>query len=275
MSWKETIRALRRDYIKSAEDYVKDVMPPLDFNQTKKIKKNTSDFISKIYSNSYTRYLKDEHIVSKEVIENLLLTREAKTFLRNTAKPLADEISNNVDDEKVRDIVTELLSSSLHTFNEQIYQFNLSTTNSRRARSGKTFETIIQILCEDVFGYPVNTQAMVGRSTWNGNNLKKIDFLIPDLKTYRTNRVNSLLISTKTSLKERWEQIVSELVISRAPQIYLCTLDKAINAGLIQSISEHNITLVLLKKQQERFPSHSNVISFETLFNKIIPKALS
>lgn len=275
MGWKETIRALRRDYIKSAEDYVNDVMPKLDFNQTKQIKKNTSDFISKIYSNSYTRYLKDEQIVSKEVIENLLLTPEAKTFLKNTAKPLSDEISKNVDDEKVKDIVTELLGSSLHTFNEQIYQFNLSTTNSRRARSGKTFETIIQILCEDVYGYPVNTQAMVGRSTWDGNNLKKIDFLIPDLKTYRTNRVNSLLISTKTSLKERWEQIVSELVISRAPQIYLCTLDKAINEGLIKSISEHNITLVLLKKQKEKFKSHSNVTSFETLFNTIIPKALS
>lgn len=275
MGWKETIRALRRDYIKTAEDYVTDVMPKLDYNQTKQIKKNTSDFISKIYSNSYTRYLKDEQIVSKEVIENLLLTPEAKTFLKNTAKPLSDEISKNVDDEKVKDIVTELLSSSLHTFNEQIYQFNLSTTNSRRARSGKTFEIIIQILCEDVYGYPVNTQAMVGRPIWDGNNLKKIDFLIPDLKTYRTNRVNSLLISTKTSLKERWEQIVSELVISRAPQIYLCTLDKTINEGLIQSMSEHNITLVLLKKQKEKFKSHSNVISFETLFNTVIPKALS
>ena len=275
MGWKETIRALRRDYIKTAEDYVTDVMPKLDFNQTKQIKKNTSDFISKIYSNSYTRYLKDEQIVSKEVIENLLLTPEAKTFLKNTAKPLSDEISKNVDDEKVKDIVTELLSSSLHTFNEKIYQFNLSTTNSRRARSGKTFEIIIQILCEDVYGYPVNTQAMVGRPIWDSNNLKKIDFLIPDLKTYRTNRVNSLLISTKTSLKERWEQIVSELVISRAPQIYLCTLDKTINEGLIQSMSEHNITLVLLKKQKEKFKSHSNVISFETLFNTVIPKALS
>lgn len=275
MSWKETIRVLRGYYIKTAEDYVTEVMPKLDFNQTKQIQKNTSDFISKIYSNSYTRYLKDEQIVSKEVIENLLITPEAKTFLKNTAKPLSDEISKNVGDEKVKDIVTELLSSSLHTFYEQIYQFNLSTTNSRRARSGKTFEIIIQILCEDVYGYPVNTQAMVGRPTWDRNNLKKIDFLIPDLKTYKTNRVNSLLISTKTSLKERWEQIVSELVISRAPQIYLCTLDKTINEGLIQSMSEHNITLVLLKKQKEKFKSHSNVISFETLFNKVIPKALS
>lgn len=275
MGWKETIKALRKDYIKKAENYVIDVMPKLDFNQTKKIKKNTSDFISKIYSSSYARYLEDEQIVSKEVIENLLITPEAKTFLKNTAKPLSDEISKNVDDEKVKDIVTELLSSSLHTFNQQIYLFNLSTTNSRRARSGKTFELIIQILCEDVYGYPVNTQATVGRPTWDRNNLKKIDFLIPDLKTYRTNRVNSLLISTKTSLKERWEQIVSELVISRAPQIYLCTLDESINEGLIQSISEHNITLVLLKKQKDKFKSHSNVISFETLFNTVIPKALS
>ena len=275
MSWKETIRVLRGYYIKTAEDYVTEVMPKLDFNQTKQIQKNTSDFISKIYSNSYTKYLKDEQMVSKEVIENLLITPEAKTYLKNTAKPLSDEIRKNVGDKKVKDIVTELLSTSLHTFYEQIYQFNLSTTNSRRARAGKTFEIIVQILCEDVYGYPVNTQAMVGRPTWDRNNLKKIDFLIPNLKTYRTNRVNSLLISTKTSLKERWEQIVSELVISRAPQIYLCTLDKTINEGLIQSMSEHNITLVLLKKQKEKFNSHSNVISFETLFNTVIPKALS
>ena len=275
MSWKETIKTLRRGYIKTAEDYVNEVMPNLDFKETKTIKKNTSDFISKIYDNSYNKYLKDEHIVSKEVIENLLLTKEAKTYLKNTAKPLSDKINKSINDEKIKDIITELLSSSLHTFNEQIYQFNLSTTNSRRARSGRTFEIIIQILCEDVFGYPVITQALVGRPNWNNNNLKKIDFLIPDLKTYKSNRTNALLISTKTSLKERWEQIVSELVISRAPQIYLCTLDKNINEGLIQNISEHNITLVLLKKQQEKFKSHSNVISFENLFNSVIPKVLS
>ena len=52
MSWKETIRALRRGYIKTAEDYVTEVMPKLDFNKTKQIQKNTSEFISKIYSNS-------------------------------------------------------------------------------------------------------------------------------------------------------------------------------------------------------------------------------
>lgn len=275
MDWIDTIRAIRSDYIKSAEDYVNEVMPNLNFNKTREIKRNTSDFISKIYANSYASYLKDEHIVSKEVIENLLITPDARTFLKKTAKPLSDKFSSDIDDEKVRDLVSELLSSSLHSLNEQIYQFNLSTTNSRRARSGRTFEIIIKILCEDVFGFPVVTQAMVGRPIWDGNSLKKIDFLIPDIETYRNNRMNSLLISTKTSLKERWEQIVSELAISRAPQIYLCTLDKNINETLIQSISEYNITLVLLKKQQERFKSHSNVISFEKLFNNTIPKALS
>jgi len=39
MSWIETIRALRKDYIKRTKDYVSYVMPKLDFNQTKQIKK--------------------------------------------------------------------------------------------------------------------------------------------------------------------------------------------------------------------------------------------
>ena len=39
MSWKDTIRTLRRNYIKTAEEYVNEVMPNLDFNEIKTIKK--------------------------------------------------------------------------------------------------------------------------------------------------------------------------------------------------------------------------------------------
>ena len=87
MTWNTIIRDLRKDYIKEAKTYVEEVMPHLDFNKTKEIKKNTSDFISKMYLNSYNKYLQDEQIVNKEIIENLLITDEAKSFFKDIAKP--------------------------------------------------------------------------------------------------------------------------------------------------------------------------------------------
>ena len=39
MTWNTIIRDLRKDYIKEAKTYVEEVMPHLDFNKTKEIKK--------------------------------------------------------------------------------------------------------------------------------------------------------------------------------------------------------------------------------------------
>ena len=40
-----------------------------------------------MYLNSYNKYLQDEQIVNKEIIENLLITDEAKSFFKDIAKP--------------------------------------------------------------------------------------------------------------------------------------------------------------------------------------------
>jgi len=275
MSWKKTIQNIRNSYIKETKAYVQNVTPELNILERGKIKSSLSKFILKIYNESYKKYLIDEQLVTAEIMDHLLITAEAKKYIKNTAEPILKNIKLASNDERTKDLISQLLTSSMHKFSDQIYDFNLSTTNSRRSRSGKTFEIIIEFVLKNIFEYPVVSQALVGKSRWQKNNLKKVDFLLPNLATYRKNRTATILISTKTSLKERWEQIVSELVVSNVPQIYLCTIDENLTIGMIDSIGEHNITLVVPKKQKEKFKRFANIVSFEIFFNKIIPKLLS
>lgn len=275
MSWKKTVQNIRNNYIKETKEYVLNVTPDLNTSEIKKIKLSLSEFILKIYNDSYKKYLIDEQLVTAEIMDHLLITTEAKNYIKNIAGPILNNIKSVSNEESTKDLIAQLLTTSMHRFSDQIYDFNLSTTNSRRSRSGKTFEIIIEHILRNIFEYPVVSQVLVGKSRWQKNNLKKVDFLLPNLETYRKNRTATILISTKTSLKERWEQIVSELVVSNVPQIYLCTIDKNLTTGMIGSIGEHNITLVVPKKQKEKFRGFANIIAFETFFNKTIPKLLS
>ena len=56
--------------------------------------------------------------------------------------------------------------------------------------------------------------------------------------------------------------------------MYLLTLDEGIGDSLLDTMRNHNITLVAPKYVQERNEGKRNLISFEELFNRELPHIL-
>ena len=78
----------------------------------------------------------------------------------------------------------------------------------------------------------------------------------------------------KTSLRERWQEVVEETTLSNLPNIYLLTCDNDISSSKIQQMREHNIILVVFKEVKEKLKDFESVISFEYYFSKEIPSIM-
>ncbi|MRB24902.1 restriction endonuclease, partial [Bacillus thuringiensis] len=53
------------------------------------------------------------------------------------------------------------------------------------------------------------------------------------------------LISMKTTLRERWQEVPEEMKRTGAQEMFLLTLDDGITKNTIESLASHNITLVV------------------------------
>ena len=89
-------------------------------------------------------------------------------------------------------------------------------------------------------------------------------------------RNKTIVGSMKTTLRERWQEVVEEITRSNLPNIYLLTVDEDISILKAKQMAEHNIVPVVLKKIKEQ-PSLNkmrNIIDFETFFTKEIPSVM-
>ena len=124
MSWKKTVQNIRNNYIKETKEYVLNVTPDLNTSEIKKIKLSLSEFILKIYNDSYKKYLIDEQSVTAEIMDHLLITTEAKNYIKNIAGPILNNIKSVSNEESTKDLIAQLLTTSMHRFSDQIYDFN-------------------------------------------------------------------------------------------------------------------------------------------------------
>ncbi len=134
--------------------------------------------------------------------------------------------------------VKERLRSFFGDFAGQIYPYiyrlSLSNTQSRRSRAGKVFEGIIYSLYE-VLDYPYSAQANIGSKIFKAKNLGKIvDSLLPDLTAFEQRRDKVVIGTMKTTLRERWQEVIEEINRTGLPSIYLLTVDEDISASKVE-----------------------------------------
>ena len=154
-----------------------------------------------------------------------------------------------------------------------IYHLSLSNTQSRRSRAGKTFEGIIYFLYE-YFQYDYDAQSTIGKKAFSQINLGKVvDSILPSKQAFLEHRTKTIVGSMKTTLRERWQEVVEEISRSNLPNIYLLTVDANISENKVVQMSQHNIILVVPKKikEQQKLIAKQSVIDFETYFLKEIP----
>jgi len=146
-----------------------------------------------------------------------------------------------------------------------VYMTCLSAKQSRSQGIGRTFENHLERALR-AGGIPFSKQAIL-----NG---RAPDFILPSAAAYkkggRNRSVHSLVLALKTTLRERWAQVISE-----APgcPVYLATLDESVSGQVLGKLAKHRITLVVPERFKtsaySEYASRRGVITFRQLFDQL------
>lgn len=145
----------------------------------------------------------------------------------------------------------------------------LSASQTRKARAGRSFEYHIETMLR-AGHVPHDVQVIMTAK-------RRPDFILPSLKVYKQagrSYEQALVLSAKTTLRERWKQVEGEIDNC---DLYLATVDDKIAENAIQAMQEAGIKLVVPESLKDSkttvYRGQSNVISFREFFDKDLKKA--
>lgn len=213
---------------------------------------NASLIVEEMRKESWKQFLNEESKFSKYIYEKLVNESDLDRFSKE-----------------------EAIIEFLNHHEKHIYALSLSNTQSRRSRAGTEFEHIIEFILMGV-GISIDTQGSVGSGVFETTHLAKlVDCVAPGATEYKLDKRNTSLISAKTTLRERWQEVGDEMSRTMAREMYLATLDDSITDNVASLIGKNNIILVTLKDYKERlYKKHPNIISFETMIDELLTKEL-
>ncbi len=269
--WSKKIKEYRNNFVKQPKEYVKLITTAKNISKEtllKRIDQNIMDFREEVWS----LYLIDEARFHKEVLSFLFQDRDLPRNILNDVldKRLFDKDLSKLSKSEATKVISDIVGDYTGRVMPYIYQLSLSTTNSRRTRSGKVFETIIETFF-DILDYPYDNQSSIKKQSLSLTG-KKVDLIVPSAEAYLNNRSKSALITMKTSLRERWQEVAEELSRTNVPHIYLLTVDNGVTTNTIDIMKQYNITLVVYKAEKEsKFGNFDNVKDFASFFIKEVP----
>ncbi len=154
----------------------------------------------------------------------------------------------------------------VEAFPEHIYQLNLSNTQSRRSRAGKEFEHILELILIGA-NISLDSQGNIGKDVFVTKGLGKlVDIVAPGVIEFDINKRDTVLISAKTTLRERWQEVPEEMGRTGASEMFLATLDESVTKNVLNTLYEANIQLTTTKQNKDKnYPDNKRVLSFEQL----------
>lgn len=165
------------------------------------------------------------------------------------------------DDPKA--ITTEKALRSIIVEFPKIDAMLLSAAQQRKSRAGYSFEHHIEAMLIDG-KVPFEKQVVIEAR-------KRPDFILPSKELYDdVGRMHkeSLVLSAKTTLRERWKQVSQEI---KNCDLYLATVDENIAANAIEDMASQGIVLVvpegLKNSDTTEYKGQASVISFASFFN--------
>lgn len=159
-----------------------------------------------------------------------------------------------------------IVSAVVKNFSELDAIF-LSASQVRKSRAGRSFEIhIARFLMDSRINF--EEQKVVSS--------RRPDFVLPNAraisKTSADNNI-AIILSAKTTLRERWKQITSEKFDC---PIFLATVDDRVSESVIHDMESENIILVvpetLKSAEYARYKNKKHVISFKEFFEDEIEK---
>lgn len=166
-------------------------------------------------------------------------------------------------DEPISLDIKSVVRRMVDSFGE-IDRIMLSASQQRKSRAGYSFEHQIEAML--IAGnIPFAKQVVMDAK-------KRPDFVLPSLKHLRADLegpARGLILSAKTTLRERWKQVEREMGGS---DLFLATVDETVAANAIEDMAAMNITLVvpesLKVSKSTEYVRHANVMSFASFFQR-------
>ena len=139
----------------------------------------------------------------------------------------------------------------------------LSASQTRKSRAGLSFEQHVQRLLRD---------GRVAHQAQRVLSSQRPDFVLPDVPALNDrSRGDAVILSLKTTLRERWKQLGHE---RRHGAVFLATVDDRVSPEAINGLGDAGIVLVVpesLKKSKEAcYEKADGVISFRDFFRSEI-----
>jgi hypothetical protein len=275
--WKNTIKSYRDKFIQKPSFYFEKYLSENNI-QKEELKKDISGSIPIIREGAWQLYLVDEVILHQKVLAFLTKERDLPIEILNriVSKKLLNHDKINITKENLHKKLAEVVGEYAGAIMPYIYELCLSTTQSRRSRAGKTFEAIIKYLIVDIYGYSFDDQSKIGTNFYKLNNLGKVvDGVIPSKEAYLKDRSKCQVITMKTTLRERWQEVIEELERTNIPHLYLLTIDEGITKTVLETMAHKNITLINYDHIKEKFKELNNIKSYAEFFNTEIPHCVS
>lgn len=158
----------------------------------------------------------------------------------------------------------DIVSSVVRGFPDLDATF-LSASQHRKSRAGRSFEQHIARLLRDG-QIAFEEQAVTGG--------RRPDFVLPSLVVLKAKKrafEEAMVLSAKTTLRERWKQVAMEKFNCA---LFLATVDDRVSSAAIDDMSNQGIHLVVpesLKKSKETcYNGKTNVITFREFFDEEI-----
>lgn len=100
------------------------------------------------------------------------------------------------------------------------------------------------------------------------------DFVLPSKKIYlesdEVRRKSALVLTLKTTLRERWTQVVTE---TAGCPIFLATLDESVPRATLDKLEKASVRLVVPERFKTsdfaEYEAHKTVITFKAFFEEI------
>ncbi len=254
--FKDKVRSERKKELPTPFDLIYKNFESLGYNKKNEnyFLENASNIILDLRNSSWNEFKKLENDFSQHIYSLLI-----------------ENDDNSFDDMSIKEGIEKFTAD----YTEHIYSLQLSNTQSRRSRAGTEFESIIELILMGA-NIEFDTQGSVGDGVFETSELAKlVDCVVPGAAEYKLNKRNTSLISAKTSLRERWQEVGDEMSRTKAKEIYLVTLDEHISKNTLKLISKNNIIIVTTKFIKNDFYNSSPyVIDFEQMLQELKTREL-
>ena len=250
---RQIIRRHRLKEIKTNEYYINMAAEEARFEDLIK-KGNYDKAISNIREIAYNRYLKDEEALNASVLADA--AEKIPVIYKNANRLLKDL---GPSQESIKEAMIKFPTMIMPA----LYVLSQSNTQSRRSRAGKEFEMIIERILI-LKGYKYEVQARRAH--------EQIDFCLPSVDKVNRDPHGSASLSLKTTIRERYRQVLDEAESMKGVFNCLLTLDNNITQKTVESVREKGVYLVVPEDQKEKFESEAMVVTYKTLFDDELEK---